>query len=130
MSIPVQYLDVINGLLKKSMSKEVAWDVTTDESTFVVYFENFSLTICQNSNQNETWVAVSLINNNGDKVDSFWVSDEETDWSIINDLFSIARRSALSIDNAIQEMLTELNKQGTIGQKKKNSGGFADDIPF
>jgi hypothetical protein len=138
MSIPGLYAEVIRGLLQKSKEKEVIWNTTTDDNTFVVFFDTTSLSLKQSSNQNETWIAVSLIKNNtGDKIDGFWVSDDEPgDWKIMDELFSIARRSALSIDNAITEMLREINKRGTIGQKKKTDGdssgndSFTDDIPF
>jgi hypothetical protein len=133
-SIPASYSNVINGLLQKSLSKEVIWDVTTDANVFVVYFKDSSLTLKQYNNQNESWITVDVINYKGDKIDSFWVSDEESeDWAIINELFSVARRSALAIDITIQGMLTEINKKGTtIGQKRKNDygDGFANDIPF
>jgi uncharacterized protein YrzB (UPF0473 family) len=130
MSIPAIYTDVINGLLQKSLSKEVIWDKTTNADIFVVYFEKSSLALHQHSNQNEVWITVDVINGNGEKIDSFLVSDEEgEEWNIINELFSVARRSALAIDNTIQGMLAELNKKGAIGQKRNDNDGF-DDIPF
>jgi len=132
MSIPALYTNVINGLLKKSLSKEVIWDVTTNPNVFVVYFKDSSLTLHQHNNQNESWVSVDVIDYKGDRIDGFWVSEEENDdWAIINELFSVARRSALAIDTTIQSMLTEINQMGIVGKKRKNDGdGFADDIPF
>jgi hypothetical protein len=136
MSIPVQYNDVIQGLLQKSQENTVVWNTTTDSNTFIVYFNNFSLSIRQHYN-NETWITVDLIkNDNGDKIDGFMVEDGDDDWGIISELYSLARRSALSIDIAIQEMLTEINKSEVIGKKNNdtgkssNSDGFFDDIPF
>jgi hypothetical protein len=107
-------------------------------NTFAVHFETTILSLTQNSNRNKTWVVVSLIKNDtGDRIDGFWVSENDpNDWEIMDELFSIAHRSALSIDSAINEMLVEINKKGAIGQKEKpdagSSGynGFADDIPF
>jgi hypothetical protein len=133
MNIPEQYSNVINGLLRKSLSKEVIWDVTTNPDVFVVYFKDSSLTLHLHNNQNGSWISVDVIDYKGDKIDSFWVSEEESDdWAIINELFSVARRSALAIDITIQGMLTEINQKGIIGKKRKNddSDGFADDIPF
>jgi frataxin-like iron-binding protein CyaY len=133
MSIPALYTNVIDGLLKKSLSKEVIWDVTTNADVFVVYFKDSSLVLHQHSNQDETWISVDVIDYKGNKIDGFWVSDDENeDWTTINELFSIARRSALAIDKAIEGMLTEINRTGSIGQRKKIGGnsGFTDDIPF
>jgi hypothetical protein len=133
MSIPAQYTGVINGLLQKSLSKEVIWDVTTNANIFVVYFKDSSLTLQNSSNQNESWISVDVIDYKGDKIDGFWVSDDEgNDWAIVNELFSIARRSALAIDVTIQGMLTEINNKGTIGKKRKedDGNGFTEDIPF
>ena len=133
MSIPSIYTDVINGLLQKSLSKEVVWDVTSKSNIFVVYFKDSSLVINQHDNQNDLWISVDIINYNGEKIDGFWIADNEgDDWAIINELFSIARRSALAIDNTIHGMLSEINSTKTIGQKKKKEDdkGFTDDIPF
>ena len=131
MNIPEIYINVIKGLLQKSVSKEVIWDITTDANIFVVYFKDSSLTLRQHSNQNETWYSVNIIDYKGDEIDSFWIDSETIDdYSIISELFSIARRSALAIDNTVQNMLSEINSKGIIGNKKKNNDGFTDDIPF
>jgi hypothetical protein len=142
MSIPVQYNDVILGLLQKSQESNVVWNTTTDTNTFIVYFDNFSLSIRQhynsdfNNNYHETWITVDLIkNDNGDKIDGFMVEEGDDDWGTISELYTLARRSALSIDIAIQEMITEINKSEVIGKKKKdnessNANGFVDDVPF
>jgi len=133
MSIPVLYTDVINGLLQKSLSKEVIWDVTTDANVFVVYFKDSSLVLQQHGSQNESWISVDVIDYKGNKIDGFWVTDEENDdWAIISELFSVARRSALAIDKAVEGMLIEIKRTGTIGQKRKtgDGDGFEDDIPF
>jgi hypothetical protein len=143
MSIPVQYNDIIQGLLQKSQESSVVWNTTTDSNTFIVHFNNFSLSIRQhynsdfNNNYHETWITVDLIkNDNGDKIDGFMLEEGDNDWGTISELYTLARRSALSIDIAIQEMLTEINKSEVIGKKNKdngkssNTGSFVDDIPF
>jgi hypothetical protein len=136
MSIPAPYAKVIQGLLDKSVAQKVVWDTTTGPNTFIVYFDKSSLSIRQDHGFNdETWIVVDLINDYGIRLDEFSVKEGDTDWRKINELYTLARRSALSIDNAIAEMLTELNKTDTIGQKKKNTnfsgnGGFTDNIPF
>ena len=131
MSIPRIYKDLINGLLQKSMSKEVNWDVTTNANVFVVYFKESSLILNQHNNQNEAWISVDLIDYKGDIIDGFWVSgDESEDWNVVSELFSLARRSALAIDNTIQGMLKEINKDGIVGEKKRKDDEFTDDIPF
>jgi hypothetical protein len=142
MSIPVQYNDVIRGLLQKSQESNVVWNTTTETNTFIVYFDNFSLSIRQhynsdfNNNYHETWITVDLIkNDNGDKIDGFMLEEGDNDWGTISELYTLARRSALSIDTAIQEMLIEINESEVIGKKKEdtessNANGFVDDIPF
>jgi hypothetical protein len=143
MSIPVQYNGVILGLLQKSQKSNVVWNTTTDSNTFIVFFDNFSLSVRQhynsdfNNNYHETWITVDLIKNNtGDQIDGFMLEEGDDDWDTISELYTLARRSALSIDIAVQEMLTEINKSEVIGKKKKdnekssNAGNFIDDIPF
>jgi hypothetical protein len=143
MNIPVQYNDIIQGLLQKSQEGDAVWNTTTDTNTFIIYFNNFSLSIREHYNGNinndyhETWITVDLIkNDNGDKIDGFMVEERDDDWNTISELYTLARRSALSIDIAIQEMLAEINKSKVIGKKNKdnekssNIDGSADDIPF
>jgi hypothetical protein len=142
MNIPEPYNKVIYGLLEKSKANGVVWNTTTDSGTFVVYFNKFSLSIRQhggdsfNNDNPETWITVDLINNEGERIDGFSTEENDADWGKVNELYTLARRSALSIDDAIQEMLTELNKNSVVGQKKKednnpsNKDGFIDDIPF
>jgi hypothetical protein len=142
MSISEQYNDVISGLLAKTKTKKAIWNTTTDDDTFIVYFEKFSLSVkrkyrCDfNGNIEETWISVDLINDLGDRIDGFIVEPIDDDWNKMIELHTLARRSALSIDDAIKEMLTELNKEGIIGKKKQNDNissnedNFADDIPF
>lgn len=141
MNIPELYTNVIDGLLTKSRKNEVVWNATTDSNTFVVYFNSFSLSIRKNSDNNfnnshEEWVTVELINNNGEKIDSFFVEEGDDNWQVINELFALSRRSALSIDTAIKEMLNEINKKEIIGKKNPSNnnstkkGDFIDDIPF
>jgi hypothetical protein len=123
MSIPDLYNNVISGLLRKSQANKVIWNTTTDPNTFIVFFNKSSLSIRQDYfNHDETDIAVDVINNNGDKIDRFVVKARDDDWERISELYALARRSALSIDTTISEMLTELNKNGTIGQ------GFS--VPF
>ena len=140
MNIPEVYYKVIYGLLQKSQKNEVIWNTTTDANTFIVYFDKFSLSISQkywgDFNNPEIYFTIDIINDNGETIDSFQIEGGEADWNRISELFTLARRSALSIDNAIKAILTEISKNGIIG-KKKNDGnssssddGFTDDIPF
>jgi len=143
MSIPALYSEVIYGLLLKTKENCVTWSTTTDSDSFIVYFNKFSLSIKQiygstfnNYGSREEWFNLELINKNGDKIDGFTIDETDEDFAKIKELYTLARRSALSIDTAIQEMLTELNKDGVIGKKKKdnkssnNDDSFSDDIPF
>jgi hypothetical protein len=140
MSVPELYNNIIYGLLQKSQKKEVIWNTTTDANTFIVYFDKFSLSIRQkyrgDFNNPETWITIDIINDDGENIDGFEIEEGDADWNKISVLFTLARRSALSIDNAIQTILTEISKSGIIGKKKKGDNNlssgdsFTDDIPF
>jgi len=140
MNIPEVYYKVIYGLLQKSQKNEVIWNTTTDANTFIVYFDKFSLSIRQkyqgDYNNPEMWITIDIINDDGENIDGFEIEEGDTDWNKISELFTLARRSALFIDKAIQTMLTEISKNGIIGKKKKDDNSsssddsFADDIPF
>ena len=138
MSVPGLYYNVIQGLLQKTQKNEVIWNTTTDANTFIVYFDKFSLSIRQkyqgDFNNPETWITIGIINDEGEKIDGFEIEEGDTGWNEMSELFTLARRSALFIDKAIKTILTEIDKKGIIGKKKKDDGGssgdFTDDIPF
>jgi hypothetical protein len=47
------------------------------------------------------------------------IEESDNDWGTISELYTLARRSVLSIDTAIQEMLTEINKNEVILSVKR-----------
>ena len=113
MSIPKIYTDVLAALMQKSLAKEVLWSTTTDADAFIVRFETSGIVLRQYTSRSESWIDFDVFNDDGVKIDGFGVSDEEgEDWKTINELFSIARRSALAVDDTIQGILAELNKKG------------------
>ena len=97
----------------------------TEDEAFIVCSKKYSLIIKEkysqafNGNIMENYISVYLVNNPGERIDSYTVEPGDIDWKIISELHTLARRSALCIDDAINEMLTELKKDGIIGNNKK-----------
>lgn len=122
-----EYIELVEKLLGKTQCSEVNWLPTSANGEFVVYFNDFSLSISGGHNPNdEQYVRVVLRNDNGAEIDSFWSVESEREWELISELLSGARRKALNIDEAISTILTELDSVGTVGKKEDP----IDDVPF
>ena len=125
--ITEEYIGLIEKLLGKTQAGEVNWISTSSNSEFVVYFNDFSLSISGgNDAAGEPYTRVILRNDNGTEMDSFWAVESEPEWELVNELLSGARRKALNIDKAIHNILSELDSVGTVG-KEENP---LDDVPF
>jgi hypothetical protein len=119
MSIPDNYADVVDILLHKTLAKEVLWEPTTDANVFIVSLEASSIALRQYTR--DAIISLSILNDKGERIDGFGVSNEEgLAWEIMSELFSVVRRSALAIDDTIQGILAELNKKGTVGKKQED----------
>ena len=129
-----EYYELIAKLVKRTLSGEVNWKATSDDNQFVLYFNNFSLSVYQATDQNsgEEFARIVLLNDDGKEIDSFWVSERDEHWEIASNLFTGARRKALKIDEALHTILDELDGDGTVGKKEapNKKTPFDDDIPF
>jgi hypothetical protein len=118
----LRYEKIVDLLAKKTEDNEIEWKESPISDIYQVSFANYSLTISEvyNSRQDVTDYVVSILNSEGNMVDSF--SDVDLDkssggtryLSILRDLYQNARRQALGVDKALDEILKELD----------------DDLPF
>lgn len=131
--ISEEYFDLIDKLVDRTRLDEVYWKSTSEDHRFIVYFKNFSLSVFQgfDQNENEEFVRIILLNDDGHEIDSFWISETDIHWKLASDLFSGARRKALNIDKAIHIILNELNSVGKVGKKEAPQKPKSDDgFPF
>lgn len=125
--IPNIYKDIIDGLQTKSQNGEANWRTTGRDNEYIIYFQKFSLSILYGYDENDEsyYISISIYNENGESIDSFWVGNNlKEEYEFLQQLYQSAKRKALRIDEAITEIFSEVNKKGIIG----NDTLFNDDV--
>lgn len=109
--IPDNYSATINKLADKTRLGLVDWVTTSSSTKFLVRFAKFSVSIYQgyDSDEDNQFVRFDIFDFDGKEMDTFHVTQLETDWQLANDLFGAARRKALKIDEAISTINGELD---------------------
>ena len=138
--IPESYKQLFDRLLNRTQAGEVNCKNTADESTFAIHLREFSLTMFRGFDRDDgEFVRWELINNLGNEIDSFYVSEKDKDWVRAVDLFDRARRKAIRLDDAIEAVMQELDSANRVGlderakPKPPASSPFDvddDDLPF
>jgi len=115
-----KYERVVDRLVEKTENNEINWKESPITDVYQVSFLNYSVTISEvyNASQEVPDYVVSILNSEGKTVDSFSDVDLDRDrdmgsggkyLKILRDLYQNARRQALGVDKALDEILNELD---------------------
>lgn len=120
--IPEQYKSLIARLRERTDAGDVNWKPTADEKVVVVFFTDFSLTIRRDvdftNSQPEEFVRFDILNESGSKIDGFWVDESEREFRDAMEFFEAARRKSIRLDDALSQIMGELDSDGPIGREK------------
>lgn len=116
--IPNAYEGLVNKLYTKTMKGQANWRQTADDNTFLLDFDEFSLTIhYQSCNQEPDWIRLELRDETGNSIDGFW--EDESDltgaYNRLDAIYGGARRKALRIDEAINVITRRLDEDEGCG---------------
>lgn len=130
--IPTSLSGMIDGLEKKTDLGEVNWRRTPSSTTFAVFFKRSVVTIAHEENefQGTQWVRVEILNADGEKVDGFSVDSTEPEIHRMTDLYDAARRKALGVAEAVENVMEELEQQGQVGADPIPTQQVEDHLPF
>jgi hypothetical protein len=112
-----KYKQLIERLLAKTDKNELDWKEAALPNTFQVSFADYSVTIRETpNNKGDVDYYISILNSEGETVDS--VSDVHLDgtqgagyyFRSMGELFQNARRQALGVDKALNQILDELGE--------------------
>ena len=116
------------GLYRETVDGRVDWEETTSSGVYQASFSNYAVTISLQESQDdeENNVRISIYNSEASMIESFSDSALDCDWffemdvtetpfKIMYELYEIARRTALGSEQAVNEILKELED---------------DDLPF
>lgn len=120
--IPEMYIEIIDKLADKTREKEINWKPSSQEKIFLVNFPSFSISIREVyyidvQRRKKGRIEFNVINDDGDKIDSFSVNEDDVQWQHCHELYSGARRIALGIEEAVKKIKDELKKDGVVGEK-------------
>lgn len=126
------YEPLIDQLIQRTSEGAVNWHPTSDEGEFVVYFDDFSLSLrLARSSHDPNSCVLTVMDNSGKQLDWETVEEGEKGWIKVSGLHDMARRKAMRIDDALSTILKEL-KGNSPGKKQAppRPTSSDDDIPF
>lgn len=121
---------LINNLSQKTKNKETNWERIGRSEQFTLTLDNGKMSINKLSTKSGNLIfQFSIINGKGDtifsingiKVDRFSV--EPTDYEILKEFHEEVSRAYFKVDETIDGLLNEVQKDGEIGKE-------SDDLPF
>ena len=115
------YQKIVEALVKKSRAKELLWVSTDAENEFVLGFTHYSLSlrVQQEPPKNRTVAILSIFENKtGKKLDSVLFNQREHLGKALMEIFETARGQVFHLDDAVDEILGHLGKQGVVGRKR------------
>lgn len=108
-----QYTIIIEKLIKRTRENAVAWAETGNPNEFAAVFAEFSLAMKYISeNARRDTILFSIRSKQAKVIDQFSVgADLGATWDEVVELYFAARRRALSIDDAINTIITALDEE-------------------
>ena len=116
---------LVRGLFKQTLAGKVGWETTDREGVFQVSYPNYSIRISIKETAGGDDIWLTIINDVGDVVES--VSDVtikgslSNAFSIMSNIYSEARRVAMGVNAAIDEILNDMGLDEEADE---------EDIPF
>ena len=99
-------LRLAQALYEKTKSGELSWETTPNEATFQASFPKYSILLQKDGDD----VNLKICNEEGRVMEE--LTDEEAfqhfDRPILGELFEIARRGAMGVEEALDEILSNL----------------------
>jgi hypothetical protein len=109
-----KYIKILRLLVEQTDRDKLDWMETGDESGFLVSFPNYSILISEEAGlSGPPHYIVSIVNSEGKIVDKFTEVTLSYDlgmdsYTVMRDLFNQARRRALRVDEALDNIIAHL----------------------
>lgn len=110
MSDSEKLIEIAGALLARTKAREPLWSETAKENEFVTSLESFTVKIV--SEYPEPSHRLAIVNQNGRPIALLRTDQRSsTDNAILRDLYSLARRQALKIDESLDSILAQVKRQ-------------------
>lgn len=110
MTADARYLEIMTELLSATSEGRARWQAAS-ESKFWIALSKFGLAL----ETVHAGILVSLVDRKGEAIDRILFERGAAQYESVDRLFTLARRQALGIDEALSEILDELSKNKTVG---------------
>ncbi|HYH97271.1 hypothetical protein [Hyalangium sp.] len=124
-----EFLELLQALLEKTQNKEIKWLPTTEPLVFRIALGDGVVRIEHGTdNEGDRYYSATLLNRKGFVLDELTQFYKSANWTLLSELFTAARRSALSVDDVLSSMFKDLNEGKT--RLPPEDEDKKDDIPF
>lgn len=99
-----KYGEILDSLLERTKNREMEWQSTSREGEYIIYLQGYSISLIQ------VFVGYEMVlrSENGKVIDDFTIRFGDPYWEKAQEIFSTARRQALKIDEAVEEVIKQL----------------------
>lgn len=127
--IPETYRELLINLHKKTISGKVLWkhasstfpNISPESEDFVVVTPNATINIYQGQNVDDIEYHLDFYNSAGSRVIEISQSFLDSDFDKLQEIFEIARKKVLGIDDFIESLNREILRDDVLGD---------DELPF
>ena len=117
-------VSLIKRLKEKTLKGSISWEKTVEEGVFQASFPDYAITI-GSERREDTWNYVFRIyNDKGELVEVIAETDFSSDdfgvrpYDFIDEIYVVARRTAMEVDQAIDSILSALGRADTSIEKE------------
>lgn len=134
MNIPDESKEVVTALLAKARGGEVQWAIGESENECVVNFPENTVIVSWTASQPPGGLLsfgsrepipemyhFQVLDSRGYKLVNFAVADHDGDFSLMAELFNLAKRKALNVPGALETLKMQLRKPGVVGSTGSGS---------
>jgi hypothetical protein len=111
--LPEIYEEMLTKLIRRTMKGDVHWKLSPRGDMFTVKFHEFSLSATRGSN----YINFMIMDAKDKGIDEFRVSNTDRDWDKIAAFYNQIRTKSPDINNAINAIIEELEREGVVGLK-------------
>jgi len=107
--------DILLKLKDKTKQGKAAWKETSVDNKFVLDLEKYSISMQLYSGTALPQLYFEIINPKGKRIESFFAKQEDFGEDDIQSFFKLVRRRVLRVDEALKDILHELDSEDVVG---------------
>jgi hypothetical protein len=125
--IPGNIETLIKAVIDKTSSKKAIWGKTSRPNEFKLHFEKGAVTTDYWVDENGEIIDFGIYNAFGDRIDNYYALKGSTEYELLYELHSCAKRNFYKVDETISSIFSEVKSDKNIGKREVEN---LDDLPF